>query len=119
MKNLSIFATVAFLLPVLAFGYSNKTGAKHAVSMKQATKTALAKVPGTIKSKELEREKGRDIYSFDIQTKDGIHEVNVDANSGAAVEDKIESPADEAKEKQQDRKQRHNAKPNVSKPTDK
>ena len=44
------------------------------------------------------------IYSFDIKTKSGIHEVNVDAISGDIVEDKVESAASEAKEKQQDKK---------------
>jgi len=44
------------------------------------------------------------IYSFDIKTKSGIHEVNVDAISGDIVEDKVESSASEAKEKQQDKK---------------
>jgi len=34
----------------------------------------------------------------------GIHEVNVDAHSGKILEDHIESPADEAKEKAQEKK---------------
>jgi ribosomal protein S3 len=72
--------------------------------MAQAEKMALAKEPGKIKSKELERENGKLIYSFDIKTKSGIHEVNVDAISGDIVEDKVESSASEAKEKQQDKK---------------
>ena len=75
------------------------------ISMQQAEKTALAKEAGTIKSKELEKENGKLIYSFDIRTKSGIHEVNVDAVTGEIVEDSVESKAAEAKEKQQDRKQ--------------
>src|SRR6202047_4471577 len=75
------------------------------VTMEQAQKTALAKEAGKIKSKELEREKGRLIYSFDIKTADGIHEVSIDAMTGEVVEDTVESAAAEAKEKAADKKQ--------------
>ena len=74
------------------------------ITMEQAQKIALEKEPGTIQSKELEKEHGKLIYSFDIRTTNGIHEVNVDAMSGAVLEDKVETAADEAKEKQQDAK---------------
>jgi hypothetical protein len=77
------------------------------ISMRQAQKTALAKEPGTIKSKELEKENGKFIYSFDILTKAGIHEVQVDAINGEVVSDTVESKAAEAKEKQQDAQHRH------------
>lgn len=73
--------------------------AKAKISRADATKTALAKEPGKVKSSELETENGILVYSFDIQTKTGIHEVQVDALSGRIVSDKIESPEDEAKEK--------------------
>ena len=79
------------------------------ISMQQAEKTALVTEPGTIKSKELERENGKLIYSFDIRTKSGIREVNVDAISGNVVEDWVETKAAEAKAKQQDAK-RHRSK---------
>jgi uncharacterized membrane protein YkoI len=62
--------------------------AEAKISLAKAKKTALAQVPhGTIKSSELEREKGKLIYSFDIATKgkSGIDEVNVDAVTGALV----------------------------------
>jgi hypothetical protein len=77
---------------------------KPKLSMDQAQKIALEKEPGRIKSRELEKEHGKLIYSFDIRTANGLHEVNVDAMSGAVIEDKVETPADEAKEKQQDAK---------------
>jgi hypothetical protein len=76
-------------------------------TMRQAQKTALAKEPGTIKSKELEKENGKLIYSFDILTKAGIHEVRVDAINGEVVSDTVESKAAEATEKQQDAEHRH------------
>ena len=77
------------------------------ITMAEAQKIALAKEPGKLKSKELEKENGKLIYSFDIKTRSGVHEVNVDAVSGEIVEDKVESAADEAKEKQQDKKADH------------
>jgi uncharacterized membrane protein YkoI len=79
------------------------------VTMEEAQKAALAKESGKIKSKELEREKGRLIYSFDIKTADGLHEVNVDAMTGEVIEDTVESAAAEAKEKAADRKKQQSA----------
>ena len=43
-----------------------------------AKKTALAKENGTIKEAELEKEKGKLVYSFDIDVKGAIHEVQVE-----------------------------------------
>ena len=80
------------------------------ITMEQAQKTALAKEAGKIQSKEIEREKGRLIYSFDIKMADGIHEVNIDAMTGEVVEDTVESAAAEAKEKAADKKQNKNEK---------
>ena len=114
-KSTLIAILLALLtLPAWARGQSKSNQAalsKEAkVTMKQAQKTALAKEPGKIKSKELEREKGRLIYSFDIKTADGIHEVQVDAMTGEIVEDTVESAAAEAKEKAADKKQKKNEK---------
>lgn len=56
------------------------------ISPDSAIHWAQAKFPsGTIKSGELEREKGKLIYTFDIQVPgvSGIEEVNVDAATGA------------------------------------
>jgi hypothetical protein len=71
------------------------------VTADAAMKAAQAKVPGaTIASAEIETEKGKLIYSFDMKTagKDGIDEVNVDAMTGAVVSVEHESPKSEAKE---------------------
>ena len=76
------------------------------ITMEQAQKIALAKEAGKIQSKEIEREKGKLIYSFDVKMADGVHEVNVDAMTGEVVEDTVESAADEAKEKAADKKQK-------------
>jgi hypothetical protein len=67
----------------------------------QAEATALAQVPGgTIKEAELEKEKGKLIWSFDI-AKPGtpnITEVAIDAMTGAVVSTEVETPEDQAKE---------------------
>src|SRR6266481_60850 len=88
-----------------------KTAAKPKITMAQAEKIALGKEPGTIKSKELEKEKGKLLYSFDIQTKDAIHEVNVDAMSGEVVEDVVEDAAKEAQEKAEEMKHKKSKTP--------
>ena len=78
-----------------------KLMAQAKVSKDDAGKTALAKVPnGTIKEGELEKEKGKLIWSFDITTPDtkDITEVNVDAITGDVVSVEKESAANEAKE---------------------
>jgi DNA-binding protein YbaB len=101
-------------LPAWAGGESKSSQAalsKEAkITMEQAQKTALAKEAGKIQSKEIEREKGRLIYSFDIKTADGIHEVNIDALTGEVVEDTVESAAAEAREKAADKKQKKSEK---------
>jgi len=81
--------------------------AQAKVSRGDAEKIALAKVPnGTIKEGELEKEKGKIIWSFDIATpgtKD-ITEVNVDALSGeiVAVEHENQSEQESEKKKEKD-----------------
>jgi uncharacterized membrane protein YkoI len=79
-----------------------KLQAQAKITRADAERIALAKVPGgTIKEGELEKEKGKIIYSFDIATpgtKD-ITEVNVDALTGDVVALEHETAKDEAKEK--------------------
>jgi Peptidase propeptide and YPEB domain len=79
-----------------------KLQAQAKVSRADAEKTALAKVPGgTIKEGELEKEKGKLIWSFDISSPgtSDIKEVQVNAISGEVVSVETESGAAEAKEK--------------------
>ncbi len=86
-----------------------KLEAKAKVSKAEAEKIALAKVPGgTIKEGEIEKEKGKLIWSFDIATpgsKD-VTEVNVDAMTGEVLAVEKETPADQEKEKQKDAKEK-------------
>jgi uncharacterized membrane protein YkoI len=78
-----------------------KLMAEAKVSRADAEKTALTKAPnGTIKEGELEKEKGKLVWSFDITTPDtkDITEVNVDAITGDVVSVEKESAESEAKE---------------------
>ncbi|MGA2242506.1 MAG: PepSY domain-containing protein [Verrucomicrobiota bacterium] len=78
-----------------------KLMAEAKVSKADAEKIALAKVPsGAIKEGELEKEKGKLIWSFDLTTPDtkDITEVNVDAITGDVVAVEKESAESEAKE---------------------
>jgi Peptidase propeptide and YPEB domain len=81
---------------------------KHTkVTEEAAAKAALARVPkGEIQTVELEREKGRLIYSYDIKVpgKSGIDEVAVSATTGKVVAFSHETPADEKKEAAADAK---------------
>ena len=56
---------------------------------------------GTVKEAELEKEKGKLIWSFDITTPDSkdVTEVNVDAITGDVVSIEKETPGQQAKEK--------------------
>ena len=73
------------------------------LSMKQARAIAVKAAPGKVNSGELEREKGKLIYSFDIRTaKHTITEVNVNAIDGTIVDTQVEDAAKEAAEKVQE-----------------
>jgi uncharacterized membrane protein YkoI len=75
--------------------------AEAKVTETEATATALAKVPqGSVKSVELEREKGKLVWSFDIARPraTGVTEIQVDAVTGKIVSFKRETVAQEAKE---------------------
>ena len=76
------------------------------VTEAQARSIALAKVVnGTVKSSELEKERGKLIWSFDIATpkSQNITEVQVDAKTGVIVSTQIETPAKQAKEAQSEK----------------
>jgi uncharacterized membrane protein YkoI len=76
--------------------------AKAKIPQAQAQQIALGKAPGgTVKTCELEKEKGRLVWSFDIATPGtkNITEVLVDAMTGEVVSTETETPAQEEKEK--------------------
>lgn len=110
-KKLTVVGVGFFLLllasaSVFAQEKTNSRLAKQArITMEQARETALKKAPGTIEDGELEKEKGKLVYSFDIRTADGgITEVWVDAKSGEVVSVEKEDAEKEAAEKKQENK---------------
>ena len=80
--------------------------AQAKITQAAAEKIALAKVPtGTVKSAELENERGALVWSFDIATPKtaNINEIQVDAKTGKIVRTEIETPKAQAKEKVADK----------------
>lgn len=75
--------------------------AQAKITRAAAEKIALGKVPsGTIKSAELENERGALVWSFDIASPGtrNIHEVLVNAKTGKIVHTGIETPRAQANE---------------------
>ncbi|HEX7104952.1 MAG TPA: PepSY domain-containing protein [Acidothermaceae bacterium] len=94
-------ALVAALAATASTAAAQRPKPKPKITEDSARVLALAEVPnGKIRSGELEHEKGRWIYSFDIKVagKAGIEEINVDAMTGKLVAHEHESPAAERKE---------------------
>ena len=76
------------------------------ITMTQAREIALNAAPGKVESEELEKEKGKLVYSFDIRNQKGtISEVWVDAKTGAVVSNTEETKEQEEKEKREDEEQ--------------
>ena len=76
-----------------AFAYTGSEFAKDAkISLEQARSIALKTAPGQITDEELERERGGSglRYSFDIKIGKSVHEVGVDAETGAVLENAVE-----------------------------
>ncbi len=104
MKNKIVIAGVlaAAIVAIGAAGCVSEKQEQAKITKDQAREIALAKAPGgTIKEAELEKEKGKFIWSFDIATPGSKNttEVNVDAITGDVVSVEQETPAQEAKEK--------------------
>jgi hypothetical protein len=79
------------------------------VKRSEAQRIALGRAPqGTIKSAEIEKERGKLVWSFDISTPGtrDITEVLVDANTGVIVSVAKETPKQQAAEAKAD-KQKH------------
>jgi hypothetical protein len=97
------FAIAALGLPVVAYAVP----APHTrISMATARAKALHIVPhASVKSAELEHERGKWVYSFDLGVagRPGIEEVQIDAMSGTLVSRTHESPAKEAQETRAER----------------
>jgi hypothetical protein len=110
-SRLAIFGMVAALsCPIIATAAETQAQLKKEakISMKKARGIALKKAPGKISSAELERENGKLIYSFDIKQSGqaGVTDVAVDAINGDIVDVHHETPAKEAAEKAQEKKEK-------------
>lgn len=102
-KITAILLFALFGLGVLAADAQTKK-----IGMTRATQIATKRVPGTIKSRELEKEHGKWIYSFDISTGKGkITEVNIDAYTGEVIAVDAENAKKEAAEEKMEKKVKH------------
>ena len=69
----------------------------------QAEKIALERAKGAVvKEAELEKEHGKLVWSFDLNDAGKVREIQVDARTGAIVEDKLETQKEEQAEQAQD-----------------
>ena len=87
--------------PVKKAETQSELQAQAKISEETARATALREIPnGTVKSSELEREKGKLVYSFDIRVpgKSGVEEVAIDAIDGSLVAHTHETARMEKKE---------------------
>ncbi|MSP17764.1 MAG: peptidase M4 [Myxococcales bacterium] len=81
--TLAALASITIAAPAFAKGHVAR------VSIEAARATALERAPGKVIHEEMEKEKGRWIYSFEIRP-DGerrkiVKEVNIDADTGVVV----------------------------------
>jgi len=103
--NAGIMATVmvAGLCAAGAAMADNAALLKEAkISEAKAREIALKQAPGTVKSSELEKEKGTLVWSFDITNAKGG---GITARDGHIVETKAETAKDEAAEKAKEAKE--------------
>lgn len=89
MKHLRLATLAVILSAPLAFAGGKPQAHKGKLSMAKARAIALAKIPGTVQSQELEHAHGRWVYAFVIAPKGGPHDVvsdiDVDAYRGTVV----------------------------------
>ncbi|MEO7056759.1 MAG: PepSY domain-containing protein [Caldimonas sp.] len=91
----------------LAATASTAFAASTFVTREAARSAAIAAVPGgLVQSAELETERGRRIWSFDIKDakSPNVVEIQIDAVTGAALSKTIESPRDQKREAIADQK---------------
>lgn len=117
-RSISVLALIAAAsaLPAQQASQAAKPHARKKASLQSQAKItgdsarviALARVPNsTVKSMELEREKGMLVYSFDLTVagKSGVDEVWVNARTGKVVSVEHETPKMERAEAKKDAKE--------------
>ena len=96
MKTPTSIAAVAALFAVL--GVAQPVMAAHPpkprITLAAARAHALRLAPGKVISSEYENEDGGWRYSFDIQQKNNVQEIGIDAMTGKVVENKSEGKHD-------------------------
>lgn len=76
------------------------------VSIEQAIKTALEKVPGTVVEAELEKEHGKTVWEVEIIGSDGSEtEVHIDAADGSVID--TEKKGEKHGDKHEDKEKKH------------
>lgn len=69
------------------------------ITMEQAKEIALKRLPGTITDQELEKEKGKLLYSFDIKDPNGkTFDVEIDARTGSVLKVEEDTEDDDDKD---------------------
>lgn len=109
----SILMFVALCVPSVISGAVLKPPPRAGlISRRRAESIARRQAPGRVLSRELEREHGKLVYSFDIRNQQGtITEVLIDARTGHVISVKEESVQQEAQEKARERRKRRNGDP--------
>ena len=104
----TIHAVLAVAVGGLIASSGSAKSPQPRISMSTARSHALTYVPhGRIASAELETERGRLIYSFDIKVpnRPGIEEIQISAITGKLVSHTHESPAVESRERRSEPKE--------------
>src|SRR2546427_542845 len=84
---------------------------KPKITKAQAKKIAQAQAPNLkIVEAELEKEKGKLVWSFDFKEGKDRREIQVDAMTGEVVVNHVETKAEEAAEKKAEKKEHHKKK---------
>ena len=89
-------AGVAFVVPAIA---GEAQAGDAALSEQEAQRFANRAAPGEVIDSELESEDGVMVYEFEIQQGDVVREIEVDAHTGAILENAIDNgDADEGED---------------------
>ena len=89
-------AGVAFVVPAIA---GEAQAGDAALSEQEAQRFAVRAAPGEVIDSELESEDGVMVYEFEIQQGDVVREIEVDAHTGAILENAIDNgDADEGED---------------------
>jgi uncharacterized membrane protein YkoI len=110
LKTMAAGLFVMAAVATTAFASNADLKKEAKISLETARAAALKGVPGgKIQSEELEKENGKLIYSFDIETRHSdVVEVHISAISGKVVSVRHESPAErEAEQKSESKEKKH------------